>query len=180
MSAWLVGPVRTAGFVAVSTALVYVSTVLALRLGERRTLAEMSTFDFVVAVAIGAVVGRTATTREPTYVQGITAIVVLVAAHHLVGFLRRRSGAVQALIERPPMVLVSDGRVDDEALAGVDLTPDDLAAKLRQRGVRRLEEVELAVLESNGRVSVIYRGSEPVGDLLRRGLVARTHRRRQT
>ncbi|MDQ6715811.1 MAG: DUF421 domain-containing protein [Actinomycetota bacterium] len=170
MSEWLVGPVRTPGFVALSTALVYASTVVALRLGERRTIAEMSTFDFIVAVALEAVVGRTATTRQPTYLQGMTAIVALVLAHHLVGLLRRRSAAARRLIQRPPTVLVSGGQIDDQALAGVDLTSDDLAAKLRERGVARLEEVDLAVLESDGRVSVITRGAEPVGELLWRGL----------
>ncbi|MCA1682993.1 MAG: DUF421 domain-containing protein [Actinobacteria bacterium] len=170
MSRWLVGPLGSLGFVALTAALMYLSTVLALRVGERRTIAEMSAFDFVVAVAIGAIVGRTVTSAEPTYLQGMTAIVTLLVTHHVVGILRRRFPAVRRAVEERPVVVVTDGRVHERAVAAVDLTMEDLAAKLRQRGIPRLEEVELAVLESDGRVSVITRGAEPVGDLLWRGL----------
>ncbi|MFN2607902.1 MAG: DUF421 domain-containing protein [Acidimicrobiales bacterium] len=170
MNRWLVGPLSSVGFVSLTAVLMYVSTVLALRVGERRTIAEMSTFDFVVAVALGAIVGRTVTTAEPTYLQGMAAIVTLLVAHHVVGALRRRWPAVRRVVEDRPVVLVVGGQVRADALASADFTEDDLAAKLRQGGVPRLEEVELAVLESNGAVSVITRGAEPVGDLLWRGL----------
>lgn len=170
MSSWLVGPARTAGFVAVTTALVYASTVLALRFGERRTLAELSTFDFVVAVAVGAIVGRTATTENPTYLQGMVAIVTLLAAHHAVGALRRRWPRCRRFFEKPPVVLVEEGRVCGDALARTDMTIADVAAKLREQGVTRLDEVQLAVLEPGGGMSVLGRDGTALDDTLRSGL----------
>lgn len=173
MTSWLLGPARTVGFVVLSTALVYVSTVAALRLGERRTIAELSNFDFVVAIAIGAIVGRTATTRNPTYLQGMAAILALLAGHHAVGLARRRWPWCRHLFEKPPVVLVEGGQIRDRALDQADLTTADLAAKLRERGVTRLEDVELAVLEPNGHMSVVVRGDSPLDDIVRTGLPVR-------
>ncbi len=57
----LIGGVNELGWVAAKALLLYLTAVFGFRLGERRTLAEMSAFDFVAAVAVGAIVGRVPT-----------------------------------------------------------------------------------------------------------------------
>jgi len=164
MYAWLVGAWRTLGYVFVSAALIYLSTVLAVRwLGQRRTLTEMTVFDFTVAVALGAVIGRTATTASPSYVQGIVAVLALLLVHNAVSWLRVRAAVFGHVFGRAPVVLVEDGVIDEHALMRVHLTRDDLFAALRERGVGRLSETRLVVLESRGAFSVITSGPvEPV------------------
>lgn len=71
MQAWLGGQVPRVLFVVVSTLLIYASTLIGIRLGERRALTQLNPFDFVVAVALGSIVARTATSRSPTYVEGL-------------------------------------------------------------------------------------------------------------
>lgn len=55
---WPLGDERSIGFVAISTTLIYVSVLIGVRLGERRTLTEMTTYDFAAAIALGAIIGR--------------------------------------------------------------------------------------------------------------------------
>ena len=174
---WTLGSWRTVGFVALSTLLIYLSVVVALRVGERRTLAEMSTFDFAVAVAVGSIIGRVSTTRSPTYVQGLAALVTLLVAHYVITFARARSDRLKACVERPPRVLLRDGLVLGRALRREHLTEEDLMRKLREHDVHDLAEVELVVLEAKGGFSVLRRGPRPVDDLIRRGLgpAARTN-----
>jgi uncharacterized membrane protein YcaP (DUF421 family) len=167
---WLLGSWRTAGFVAVSTVLIYVSVVVALRVGDRRTLAEMSTFDFAVAVAVGSIIGRVSTTRSPTYVQGLTALVTLLFAHYLITYARAGSERVKRWVERPPRVLVRDGEVLAAELRREHLTEEDLMRKLREHGVHALDDVELVVLETKGGFSVLRRGPRPTEPRIRRGL----------
>ncbi len=159
---WLVGEWRTVGFVAVSTLLVYVSAVTGMRMSERRTLAEMSAFDFVVAVALGAVVGRTATTAAPSYIQGLTAIATLVVVHRLVGWARIRSNRFRQTLDRPSVIVVDHGQVIGQAMRRAHLTDADLHAVLRQHRVARLDEIEVLVMEANGRFSVILRDGPPL------------------
>lgn len=167
---WLLGQWRTIWFVAVSAALMYVSAVVLLRVGERRTLSEMSPFDFAVAIAVGAIIGRTATTASPSYVQGMTALVTLLVVHNLLSRLRLRWPWVRSLVERPPRVVVRDGRIDDEAMRRAHLTHDDLYTRLRERGVVRLEDVHLVVLETRGAISIVPSDGAPPDAVMFRGL----------
>jgi uncharacterized membrane protein YcaP (DUF421 family) len=152
---WLLGSWRTIGFVVASTVLIYLSVVGALRLGERRTLTEMTAYDFVVAIALGSIIGRTSTTARPSYVQGLTAVVALLLCHHALSWLRMRSPRVRRLLDRSPIHLVQDGAVDRDALRRAHLTMTDLEMVLREHGVREPADARLVVLETRGAFSVI-------------------------
>ena len=156
MTHWLLGSWRSIVYVAGSAVLIYVSTVLAVRyLGQRRTLTEMTVFDFTVAVALGATVARTATTPRPTYAQGLAVVVTLLLTHNAIGALRMRCPPLRRVFDRGVIVVVSDGVVDEEALHRAHLTVDDLATTLRQHGVGSLADVRSLVLESRGAFSVL-------------------------
>ncbi len=156
MYAWLVGSWRSAGYVALSAVLIYVSTVLALRwFGERRTLTQMTIFDFAVAVALGAIVARTATTPRPSYVQGVAAVVALLITHNAISAVRVRFSPARKVFGREAVVLVVAGEVREDALRRAHMTRDDLDTALRERGVASLAEVRMALLESRGAFSVL-------------------------
>jgi uncharacterized membrane protein YcaP (DUF421 family) len=163
---WILGSWRTAGYVALSALLIYASVVVALRLGERRTMAQMTAFDFAVAVSLGAIIGRTATARSPSYLQSLVAVVVLLVLHNLLSWLRVHSAAARRLVDHRPIVLVRDGCVDRAALRGARLTPDDLRTALRAEGVSSFADVTLAVLEGRGTVSVLKSAEHVDAELL--------------
>ncbi len=171
MYLWLLGGWRTVGFVALSTFVIYVSAVAGIRASERRTLAEMSAFDFVVAVALGSVVGRTATSADPSYVHGATAIVTLVAVHRLVGWLRIRSTRFRRVLDRPSVILIDHGRLITKALRRAHLSDTEVYAVLRQHDIAQLDAVEVLVLEGNGRFSVIRSDGPPLDRRLAPGPV---------
>jgi uncharacterized membrane protein YcaP (DUF421 family) len=160
---WIVGGWRTIGYVALSASLTYASVVVALRLGERRTLADMTAYDFAVAVALGTVIGRTATSASPSYAQGIVAVITLLAVHNALSWLRMRFPRIRRLIEHGPIVLVRHGGTDGRALAQARVTADDIDAALRQHGLAGVGEASLVVLESSGAFSVVARSSEHPG-----------------
>ncbi len=162
MFQWILGDWRTIGFVAVSTVLIYVSTVAVLRFTERRTMAEMSSFDLVVVVAFGSIVGRTATAPRPSYAQAIAALVTLLALHHVASWLRVRSTTARRCMDRRPVVLVESGQLRVEALRHVHLTEADIWRVLRQHGVRHLTDLDLLVMEGTGVFSVFRQDSEPI------------------
>ena len=70
------------GWVAVKAVLLFAVAVIGLRLGERRTLAQLSAFDFTVAVAIGSIIGRTVTVASTSFATGAVALVTLLVAPH--------------------------------------------------------------------------------------------------
>ena len=131
----------------------YLLVVLAFRVSERRTVAELAPFDLAAIIAIGAVVGGTATGRNSVAV-GVTAVAGLLLAHALVTRLRRLPGA-RRLVDQAPVVLVRSGVLQPDGLRRAGLTAQDLQAALRARGVRSLYTVELAVFETRTGVSVL-------------------------
>ncbi|MDG4801415.1 YetF domain-containing protein [Micromonospora sp. WMMD980] len=143
-------------WVAVKAFLLYLTAVLAMRLGGRRTLAELSAYDFVAAVAVGAIVGRLPSAPDGSYLSGVATLLAILAAHALITWVRLRPGG-RRLIEKGPVVVVARGRVLTGNLHRAGLTRADLLALLREHGIAEVDVVHLAVLEGRGRLSVLPR-----------------------
>jgi uncharacterized membrane protein YcaP (DUF421 family) len=170
----LIGGAGGLGWVAVKAVLLFAVAVIGLRLGERRTLAQLSAFDFAVAVAIGAIIGRGATAADTSFATSAVALVTLLVAHRVVAISRRHSRVVR-LIDHPPRVLVARGELQGQELARAGLTDADVYALLRENGVGDLGQVEYLLYETRGTVTVIGAGREP-GPLMREGLNASGYR----
>ena len=169
---------------AVKAVLLSAVAVIGLRLGERRTLAQLSAFDFAVAVAIGAIIGRRRDRRDhrpgrdrpdTSFASSAIALVTFLAAHRI-GAIGRRHSRVVRLIDHPPRVLVAGGELQDGELARAGLTAADVHALLRENGVGDLGQVGYLLYERRGAVTVIGAGREP-GPLMQNGLNATGYRR---
>jgi uncharacterized membrane protein YcaP (DUF421 family) len=164
----LVGGGAGLGWVAVKALLLYLTAVVGFRVGDRRTLAEMSPFDFVAAVAVGAIVGRVPNASETSYLAGAITLATLLIAHRLLMRLRYIPSLAH-LIERTPRVLVADGQVVERELRRCGLTYADLYSQLRQSGVGELAEVRYLIFEPSGQLSLIRRteANSPLPELVR-------------
>jgi uncharacterized membrane protein YcaP (DUF421 family) len=150
----LVGGGGMLGWVSLKALLLYLTAIAGFRITHRRTLAEMSPFDFVAAVAVGAIVGRVPNSPDTSYIAGAVTLVTVLVAHALITHLRRFPGVVK-LIEHPPRFLVADGRVLERELRRAGMTHDDLHGLLRQGGVQDMSEVRFAIFEQRGRISIM-------------------------
>lgn len=148
-------------WVAAKALLLYFTAVFGFRLGERRTLAEMSAFDFIAAVAVGAIVGRVPNASTTSYLAGAVTLLSVLVAHRVVSRLRSFP-SLSLLFDHPPRVLVSRGKVSDSQLRRSGLTRDDLYGLLRQHNVLNLSDVHLVIFEQRGKISVIRQAD--VGD----------------
>jgi uncharacterized membrane protein YcaP (DUF421 family) len=171
----LIGGASGLGWVAVKAVLLFTVAVIGLRLGERRTLAQLSAFDFAVAVAIGAIIGRGATASDTSFATSAVALVTFLVAHRVVAIGRRHSRVVR-LIDHPPRVLVVGDELQGGELARAGLTDADVYALLREHGVGDLGQVGYLLYEERGAVTVIGADREP-GPLVRDGLNASGYRR---
>lgn len=141
------------GFAVIKALALFVTAAVALRLTERRTIAEFSPFDWVTAVAVGAIVGRTATAADTSWLVGTAALLTLIVAHSMVARLRFIP-RMRRLVDPPVRVLIRDGQLDHANLRRCRLTLADLDAALRQHGCEKPMDVRLALFESKGTVSV--------------------------
>jgi uncharacterized membrane protein YcaP (DUF421 family) len=164
MDEWLGASWRTVGYVVVATVATYLSTIVAIRLAGRRTVAQLSSFDIVVTVAIGSLVASTAASSDPSYMEGMTALVTLLLLQVGIAALRQRSAALRRVLDFKPETVVDAGRVDlPTGPLSSQMTGDELRSRLREQGVFDLDDVTLVVVEPTGSVSVRGRASERPG-----------------
>jgi uncharacterized membrane protein YcaP (DUF421 family) len=87
----------------------------------------------------------------------------LIALNYLVAFLTSRSAGVERVIEGVPVVLARNGRQFDAVLRRELVSSDDFQEALRMNGVKDVADVELALLETNGTISVVPRDGDHAG-----------------
>jgi uncharacterized membrane protein YcaP (DUF421 family) len=170
---WLTSPAPDLVGVAVKVTLIYGTALLVLRVGERRTLAQWTTIDFAAAVAIGAIVGRTAVAKDQSYAVGAVALVTIVAVHRLASLLRF-SPLFGKLQDHRIRVLVLNGELRRGQLRLCGLTDNDLYAELRLRGVFDLRELQYVLYETKGGLSLVRKTQGGGLPLVAAGLSAAT------
>lgn len=155
MSDWFGSSWETVAYVIGSTAAIYCSSLLAIRVAGRRTVAQLSSFDIVVTIALGSLIASTAVSRDPSYAQGVTAVVTLLLLQVLGAAARQRWAGVRRLLDFAPYVVVRDGEPDLPTTPfGPQMTRDELVSKLRERNVFELDGLRLVVIEPTGGLSV--------------------------
>jgi uncharacterized membrane protein YcaP (DUF421 family) len=159
----LIGSADHVAWVALKALLLYLTAVLGFRVGERRTLSEISPFDFIAAVAVGAVVGRVPNATDASYAAGAATLIVILAAHWCVTRLRQFP-SIAHILEHPPRVLIAHGQVLEPELRRCGLTLRDLYSLLRQRGIEDLAEVRYLIFEQRGQISIVRSSARVSGD----------------
>jgi uncharacterized membrane protein YcaP (DUF421 family) len=164
MSMWWNGWSGT-GRVVLDAVFVYAAVILVLRVTGKRTLAKLNAFDFVVTVALGSVLAAVITAEDVPLANGIVAIALLAALQYLVALVSSRWPRLHHVVTSEPVVLVRDGKVVHDAARDNRISPDELAAAVRKRGVSDFRDVSALVLETDGTFSLLQRA--PTADVLR-------------
>ncbi len=135
--------------------LVYVFLFVALRLLGKRQLGEMAPFDLIVLLIISNVVQNAMIGRDDSLTGGLIGAATILALNYLVEELSFRFKKVRRLTEGEPALLVHNGRVLRRNMRKERLTEEELLSSLRKNGVADISRVHAAMLEPDGRISVI-------------------------
>jgi uncharacterized membrane protein YcaP (DUF421 family) len=137
--------------------LVYGFVLLFLRLSGKRQIGQMTPFDLVLLLLISNAVQNSMNGGDNSVTGGAILAATLIGADLALSAITRRSHKLDTLIEGQPELLVHNGRVLDHSLQRAGMTRHDLMAGLRVSGVASIEQVHAAILETNGRISVLER-----------------------
>lgn len=124
-----------------------------IRLLGRKTLSRMTLFDFILGVSLGALTALFAI--GPRYKEVGTTLVVFVALTFLLDVLHLKSFFLRRLINSEPVEIIKNGVIIDHNLKKMRHTIDELHMLLRQKGFFNIADVEFAILEINGQLSVL-------------------------
>jgi uncharacterized membrane protein YcaP (DUF421 family) len=142
--------------------LIYLALVAALRLFGKREVGQFTLIDLVLILLVANAVQPAMTGPDTSLTGGLLIIGTLVIEDRAIAYGRARIPFIQRLLESPPTVLVRDGKWITEALDREELSVEDCEMALREHGIGKVAEVELAVLEPDGMISVIPRDHSAV------------------
>ena len=143
--------------IVVRSAVVYAFLLVVLRLMGKRQIGQLAPFDLVLILVLSNSVQNAMNGGDNSVLGGLISAGTLFALNSFVAVVTARSKKAEALIEGHPLVLIHNGKLYDTMLKKASITRHELNSALRQAGCGCVEEVQYAVLENNGAISVIAR-----------------------
>lgn len=137
--------------------LVYFALIFLLRLFGKRELAQLNLFDLVVLLMLANTVQNAIIGNDNSLTGGLIGAVALLTSNYLVVRFVYRRQRLDHLVEGQAIVLIDQGRLVRKNLERQLITEPELLAVCRRQGVERIEQVEKAILESGGTISVFTR-----------------------
>ena len=141
--------------IAGKTAVVYVFLLVGLRLLGKRELGQMTIYDLVLIVVLANSVQNAMVGSDTTLVGGIVAACTLLLLNQLATVLLVAHPRLEHFAVGEPVLLVRGGDMLREKMRKEGITPDLVMAALREHGIGDLKEVQMAVLEVDGTISVV-------------------------
>jgi uncharacterized membrane protein YcaP (DUF421 family) len=138
--------------------LVYILLLGLFRVAGKRTLAHTTTFDLVLVLIISEAISNALVGTDYSFTNAALIVTTLILADIALSLLKRQAPRLEAVIDGLPLVLFRDGQPNAAHMARERVGLDDIMAAARERqGVARLDDIEEAVLERSGEISVIPR-----------------------
>ena len=135
----------------------YLALIFLLRISGKRTLTKLNVFDFVFVVALGSTLASTILSSDTTLADGILAFSVLMGLQVFLSWLCVTSHKVDSIINGQPTLLLHRGKFLDGAMRRERVTKEEVLSALRNATVRKFDEIDAVVLETDGTFSVVWR-----------------------
>ena len=144
----------------VRAAVVYAFLLAVFRVAGRRTLAQVTTFDLILVLVIGDATQQAIIGEDFTITGGLVAVATLLLLDVLLSRIKHRWPVVDAIVDGLPLPLIVDGQRNREQMDSEGVSDDDVLAAAREtHGLPQLDQVQHAVLEASGALSVVPRRS---------------------
>ncbi len=143
------------------TVILYLAVLLSVRIMGKREVGQLSAFDLVVAIMIaelGALV-MGAVLNMPMYL-GLVPIAALVILEIFLSFLSMKSHAIRGIVDGSPSTVIANGKIIEKELRKLRYNMSDLLGQLREKGVNNIADVQHAVLETSGELSVMLKAAK--------------------
>ncbi|MBO8127401.1 MAG: DUF421 domain-containing protein [Firmicutes bacterium] len=143
----------------------YLTVILVMRIMGKRQVGQLQPFEFVLALLLADLAAVPMQNKEIPLINGFIPIFSLLLVQVTLAYLNLKSQRARAIICGTPSILIKDGLIQEKTLQALGYNLNDLLEQLRAAGYHNIGEVEVAILETNGNISVIpksqYRAVRP-------------------
>ena len=148
--------------VMIRTLVMFTIVLLSLSLLGKRGVRQLSVFELVVIIGLGSAAGDPMFYKDVGLVPAIIVFGIVIGLYSLVTHLVGRNKTIGKLVEGKPICLVRDGAFAISNFSKENLGQDEFFAEMRLKGVSHLGQVQNAIIETNGQISIFYYEDEEV------------------
>jgi len=136
------------------TLVLYFYIILCYRIMGKKEVGKLSIIDLIVSILIAEIAAMSIEQTDRSIWMSIIPIFVLVVIQILLSYISMKNSEIRKFIDGTPKVIINKGKVNFNQMQKLRYTLDDLVSQLREQGVKNIEEVNYAILENNGKLSV--------------------------
>jgi uncharacterized membrane protein YcaP (DUF421 family) len=134
----------------------YLILLVVFRLAGKRTLSETSSFDLVLLLIISETTQQAMVDSDHSVTNAVLLVLTLVTTDILISVWKQRSKLVQRAVDAPAVVIVQDGRILPGPANSERIDENEiLEAARRQMGLENLSQIQFAILETSGKLTVV-------------------------
>lgn len=149
---WIEVSIRTIGM--------YAIVFVVMRLMGKREIGQLSVLDLVISVMIAEIAVIIIEDTDKNWLSGITPIVILLIIQIVTAIISMKSRKIRLLFDGKPTIVMANGKIYRDELKKQRYNLDDLLLQLRENGIASLGDVDFAILETSGKLSVIKKEDE--------------------
>lgn len=139
----------------IRTLIIYALIIISIRIMGKRQIGEMQPSELVVAIMISDLASVPMQSIDLPLVSGIIPVFTLIVAEIIMSFLSLKSRFIRKIISGEPNVIISNGRVKEKELEKLRFNLNDLLEQMRISGNFDVADIEMAILETNGQLSIV-------------------------
>lgn len=159
----------------IRTIILYIMIIAAVRIMGKRQISELQTSELVVTLLISDIAAIPMQNTGQPLSSGIIPILVLVSCEIAASFFMVKNSRFRKLIAGKPQVVINNGTVDQAQMKRLRMSTEDLSEQLRQMNVFSIQDVAYAIVETNGKMSVMKKPAKEQVSASMLGIVAPDH-----
>lgn len=140
--------------------LIYILALFLSKLIGVKIISQMNFFDFIVGISFGSIIAKIVIDKDHVVFSGIIALIIFTLLTISTSYLNLKSYAARRIINAKTLILIENGRIIDKNMKKLRISINELMMKLREKDVFNLEDVQFAIMESNGQLSVLIKANK--------------------
>ena len=148
--------------IALKLLVVFICILLFLKITGKTSLSQMSSIDFIGNMILGGIAGGIIYNPKLTIYDFIIVLLMWTAIMYSSNYLKKRSQNAKAFIVGNPIILMDQGKLKLDAFTSINLDLASFAVLLRMKNVFTIHDVEKAILEPNGQLSIVKKGDKDI------------------
>ena len=135
------------------TLVLYFFIILCYRIMGKKEVGQLSVIDLIVSMLIAEMAAMSIEEDKSLFVS-IVPITILVSIQMILSYITLKNGSLRKFVDGTPTIIINDGKLDFKQMKSLRYSLDDLISQLREQGIKSIEEVNYAILENNGKLSI--------------------------